>query len=261
MRMRLIVATALVITAFGLPTMAQDQRAITEQQTVLNETILSSLEEEANRWRITTEEYQQYLEAIKGPRGRLSDPGITPIEVLGIEAKNSAERERFARLWVDMIRHDTAKTLAYTRSVHDAWLAIAPDRKLIDPMLLKKLKLRSAQYSGNNIDIMPSRLIVFTSMDCAPCNAAVGDLLDELESGRHLGLDFYLLGAAGDVERIQTWARERNIPLEKVEDRKITLNIERGELETLKESLGVTSDELPLVVRRQGDQYALIKPR
>lgn len=261
MRMRLIHATALVITAFALPTMAQDQRAITEQETVLNETIVGSLEEEADRWQITTEEYQQYLEAIKGPRGRLSDPGITPLEVLGIEAKNAAERERFARLWVDMIRHDTAKTLAYTRSVHDAWLAIAPDRKLIDPLLLKKLKLRSAQYSGKSIDIMPSRLIVFTLMDCAPCNAAVADLLDELESGRHLGLDFYLLGAAGDVERIQTWARERTIPLDQVEDRKITLNIERGELETLKESLGVTSDKLPLVVRRQGDQFALIEPR
>jgi integrating conjugative element protein (TIGR03759 family) len=151
-----------------------------------------------------------------------------------------------------MIRQDTAKSLAFTRSVHDAWLKIDPDRKLIDPMLLKRLKFRRAQYSEKSSDIIPSRLIVFTSMDCAPCDADIGGLLDELESGRHLGLDFYLLEAAGDVERIQTWARERNIPLGLVQDRTITLNIEKGELETIKDSLGITSDELPLVVRRQG---------
>ena len=96
-------------------------------------------------------------------------------------------------------------------------------------------------------------------MDCAPCDAVVGRLLRELNNQQHLGLDFYLLDAAGDVERIQTWAHERTIPLELVNDRTITLNIEKGELVTLREALGVTSETLPLLVRRQGDRYALVE--
>lgn len=249
-------AVAMMVPALG--TTAQAQTSLTEQQTTIGETKVVSVEEEARRWQLTPEEYNRHLLALEGPRGRLSDPDITPIEVLGIEAQTTGERERYARLWVEMIRRDTAKTLAFTRSVHDAWLDIAPDRALIDPILVQKLKLQNGR-SSTATAVVPSRLIVFISLACEGCDADMRRLLGELEEGRHLGLDIYVLETAGDDERIQAWALAQNIPVDLVNDQTITLNIDRGELQTLADSMGITPSDLPVVVRRQEQSYDLVK--
>lgn len=233
------------------------QSTISEKQTAVQETTVGTIEEEAQRWQLTTDEYSRYLEALEGPRGRLSDPSITPIEVLGIEATSTAERDHYARLWVEMIRRDTAKTLAFTRSVHAAWLDIAPNRSLIDPLLLKKLKLQRERTSVASEDVVPSRLIAFTRLDCEACDSDLRRLILGVEEGRHLGLDIFVVDAGDDADLVQAWAQEQSLPLERVQDQTITLNIDRGELLSLAESLGISSETLPMVIRRTEDGYAV----
>ena len=256
MHSRMMLFSAIFMFAAALAVAANSQEATTERSTQLGETTLESLEEEASRWQLTTEEYQRYLRSLEGPRGRLSDPTITPIEVLGIEAKSAAERSRYARMWVEMIRHDTAKTLAWTRGVHDAWLEIAPDRKLIDPMLLQKLKLRR-QSPSSSVDHEPSRHIMFTSLACASCNIEVARLLEDIGKGGLLGLDIFIVGDAPNDE-VQAWAKSQRLPIDWVQQGTVTLNRDQGELQTLKAAYDIETADFPIVMRRDGEGYELV---
>lgn len=80
-----------------------------------------SAAEFAARWGLSEDEYHRYETAMAGLRGRVSDPSITPIEVLGIEARTDADRRKYAEAWVRMIEADTAKVLEFSNAVNDAW--------------------------------------------------------------------------------------------------------------------------------------------
>lgn len=248
-------ALALMLAISPAPATAQE--ATKEQTTELTETTINPVDEEARRWNLTREEYDRYLEALEGPRGRLSDPGITPIEVLGIEATSRAERERYARMWVEMIRADTAKVLSFSRTVHDAWRAVAPDRKLIDPILVTRLKLQRGALPTLTGHGQPSRMLMFLETECVACEITAGDLVNQVVSGQATGVDFYFLDPAGDVASVQAWAHAQGIPLDLVRQGTVTLNFDQGEFQRFKAPLAL-SDDLPVVLRREGGRYEIV---
>ncbi len=248
------VAAALILAISVVQVSAEE--APREQRTSFTETTLHPVNDEARRWKLTREEYTRYLEALEGPRGRLSDPGITPIEVLGIEATSRAERARYARMWVDMIRADTAKVLSFSRSVHDAWREVAPDRTLIDPILVARLKLQRGAITGLADPVEPSRLLMFLKTSCVACEAIAKQLVRQVVSGQTSGVDFYFLDPAGDVGRVQNWAHVQDLPLDLVRQGAVTLNFDQGEFQRFKGPLAL-ADELPVVLKREGERYEI----
>lgn len=252
---KLNAAFALILAILCVEASAQD--ATREHMTELTETTLHSVDEAARRWNLTREEYNRYLEALEGPRGRLSDPGITPIEVLGIEATSHTERARYAWMWVEIIRADTAKVLSFSRSVHDAWRAAAPDQKLIDPILVAKLKLQRGATTVATSEAEPSRMLMFLETTCAACTDMAGRLVDKVVSGQASGVDFYFMDSAGDVGRVQNWAHAQGIPLDLVRQGFVTLNFDQGEFQRLQAPLAL-SGALPVVVKREGERYEIV---
>ena len=252
---KLTKALALMLAVSAVQATAE--QAVTEQTTTLTETTINPVDEEARRWNLTSGEYTRYLEAMEGPRGRLSDPGITPIEVLGIEATSRAERERYARMWVEMIQADTAKVLLFSRTVHDAWRAVAPDRKLIDPILVAKLKLQRGALPELTGHAEPSRMLMFLETGCRPCDIIAGTLVGQVVSGQAERVDFYFLDTPGDVASVQGWAHAQGIPLDLVRQGAITLNFDQGEFQQLKGPLAL-SDDLPVVLKREGERYEVV---
>lgn len=241
--------------------------SITATETDLAVTETRSVEAEATRWGLTIEEYRRYQHAMEGLRGRLSVPNITPIEVLGIEAKTSAERDRYAEMWVEMIRADTTKTLAFTRAVHDAWQRLYPDESLIDRRYINETRARHGSKWGpipleGPSETIGGRLLVFTEIACAICNADVLDLIRQVEAGTHAGLDIYVMDVAiGDAVAIQHWAEALPIPTHLVQHGTLTLNFDAGALQTLTDSMQFTPASLPIVMRRRGQSYDLVSWR
>ncbi len=252
---KLKAAFALILAISSAPASAQD--ATREQTTALTETVIHPVDEAARRWNLSREEYNRYLEALEGPRGRLSDPGITPIEVLGIEATSHSERARYARMWVEMIRADTAKVLSFSRSVHDAWRTAAPDRKLIDPILVTRLKLQRGALTASVSQGQPSRMLMFLETACEACTDMAGRLVGQVVSGQASGVDFYFLDSAGDVGHVQNWAHAKGIPLDLVRQGVVTLNFDQGEFQRLQAPLAL-SDDLPVVLRQEGERYEIV---
>ncbi|MGB5830583.1 MAG: TIGR03759 family integrating conjugative element protein, partial [Thiohalocapsa sp.] len=83
-------------------------------QTTQNMTPLSPLESQrADTWQISESEWRRYQSLMEGVRGSISPANLSPIEVLGIHARDEAERRRYAERWAQMMRDDADRILAF----------------------------------------------------------------------------------------------------------------------------------------------------
>ena len=262
---------ALSILAFAVSqsvSAQQTERQQTPPAYTANQSIapVDLLRVESARWQLSEEEYSRYLELMKGPRGSFSVPGITPVEVLGIHAKTPAERAKYAALWVDLYKADTARVLEFQNTVHSVWLAKYPDEPLINRPKVNQLRAASGSKFGSlNVNgeqqplmSLSGRTMFFTTLDCDRCDYQLDTALHLVESGEIGGLDIYLGGVASDDdEAIQKWARDRRLPINKLADRSITLNYDVGVLSTVASKVG-RSPAVPLAVQRRGEAYELV---
>ena len=65
-------------------------------------------------------EWQRYRQLMQGIRGSISPETISPIEVLGIHARDEAERQRYADAWASAMHEDVDRILAFQRAYDEA---------------------------------------------------------------------------------------------------------------------------------------------
>jgi len=225
------------------PGISQITRSAVEQTAVI-ETPLSPAESaRARLWGLTETEWHRYRTLMQGIRGSISPSTLSPIEVLGIHARDEAERRRYAEAWARAMREDVARVLAFQRAYDEASRRLYPGQLLIDPARVPKPESKTS-------DLQPGdRLLVFTRTDCAGCDALLGRLLRRLD--QIAGIDLYLVGLKpGDEPAVRDWAIEHDIRPDWVSGRRVTLNFDGGTLDRL----GQGAADLPLVMRRRGDE-------
>ncbi|EBG5295282.1 TIGR03759 family integrating conjugative element protein [Salmonella enterica subsp. enterica] len=195
---------------------ADEQERKLEQQIEDSESIETKLErlqtrrtarELAQEWGLTTEEWQRYETLKKGRRGVLS-PGLDPLTMLGIEARNDEERRHFAELTVKQEFQRVEAELAFQREVNSAWTRVYPG-------VLPVQDLRS--------EVSNARQALFVKDNCPACERKLAQLMKSNQP-----LDIYLVGSGGKDEAVRNWAKKHNIPAEKVKSRQVTLNHDSG---------------------------------
>ncbi|EIE3222500.1 TIGR03759 family integrating conjugative element protein [Salmonella enterica subsp. enterica serovar Typhimurium] len=168
-------------------------------------------QQQAQQWGLSDKDWAQYQNLMKGERGIMS-PGLDPLTALGVESDSSAERRRLAELWV---RHEYAraeKELAFQREINAAWLRLYPETLAVN---------LGSNAAGIAHDTQ-GRLALFVKDNCSRCDARLAAVLAD-----NRPVDIYLVGGESD-DGLRAWAVKRNIPVEKVRSRLITLNHDRG---------------------------------
>ncbi len=214
----------------------------TTSVTVLERTPLTEHERaRAGLWGLSAEEWQRYRTLMEGIRGSISPGTISPIEVLGIHARDETERRKYAEQWAVMMREDAGRILAFQQAYDDAGRRLYPHETLIDVARLPE------QTDGGEGLRRTDRVLLFARPDCAACDALLARVLARLD--RLDGVDVFLTGIpAGDEGAIRNWAIERGIRPEWVTARRVTLNFEGGALARVAPG----RDELPVLMRRRG---------
>ncbi|EGJ4574908.1 TIGR03759 family integrating conjugative element protein [Escherichia coli] len=175
-----------------------------------------SLQYEAQEWGLSAEEYARFEALMKGRRG-IQSPGLDPLTTLGIEARSDEERRRLAEKWVQQEFARAEKELAFQREVDAAW------KRLYGQILPVSLGTAGAT-AGMVQGTAPRRQALFVQAEnCRACDARLATLL----AGKQ-PFDIYVLGTQGDDNRLRAWARQKNIPAERVRKREITLNHDGG---------------------------------
>lgn len=210
-------------------------------------TVLDASEQDrARQWGLSDGEWMRYRALLRGLRGSVSTPAISPLEVLGIHARDEAERRDYAERWARAMHEDTDRILAFQRAYWQAFQRLYPREPLLDPALLAMLRPPTASAPAPNAD----RIGVFAPLDCPSCAPLIPKLLARAQVGT--GIDFYLVGAPAGAEgdrAIRAWAQRHAIPRAAVQTRQITLNHDDG----LARRWGQTVTTAPVLVRRHPD--------
>ncbi len=197
-------------------------------------------------WGLSETEWRRYKSLMQGIRGSISPPTISPIEVLGIHARNDDERRRYAERWASVMREDVERILAFQHAYDAAGKRLYPNDQIIDVSRLPGRKENDRDLQAED------RVLLFTRPDCATCDALLNTLLKQID--KVAGIDLYITGfEPGDDPAIRRWAVEHGIKADWVHNRRVTLNHEAGVFERLTHGKA----EIPyLMRRREGDLSA-----
>jgi len=207
----------------------------------------------AAQWGLNDTEWQRYQSLMLGVRGSVSPATLSPIEVLGIHARSTEERQRYAEQWAVMMREDAERILAFQWAYDDAQRRLFPSGLLIDPSVVNAIK--SDQGLAEKLAWQPAdRVLFFTDTQCPTCDAVLERLVSQLK--QFSGIDLYLIDmSAGDESQIREWAASKNIDPQWVDEHKVTLNIDAGARDKVTAHTGQQGQDLPLLVLRRGDLF------
>lgn len=174
--------------------------------------ILSSSSSSSLNQSLSILESQRVTELENGLRG-IQSPNLDPISILGIEARNDAERRHYAELWVKQEYERTEKELKFQREVDAAWKRLMPNM----------LPVNMGNAAGIAHD-SGGRLALFVrEADCQRCDARLSAVLADKRP-----VDIYLVDSEGSDKKLRNWAQQHRIPAEQVRERRITLNHDAG---------------------------------
>ena len=202
----------------------------------------------ARLWDLSETQWQRYQQLMQGIRGSISPSTISPIEVLGIHARDEAERQRYAEVWARAMREDVGRILAFQHAYDAAGKRLYPHEPLID---IDRLPEKTAKTSALQFT---DRLLFFARPECPACDMLVGKLLQRIDEIS--GIDIYLMDLTpGDDVSVRDWASDHQIDPEWVRSRRITLNYDGGALDSLTDGQG----EAPYILRRRGADVSQLR--
>jgi len=232
-----------LVAGLALSTLPCSANAETPANQDSHETVSSVQEAQqanlATEWGLNTQEWSRYQTLMKGPRGIYS-PGLDPLTALGVEARSTDERRRYAELQVHAERQRVEKELAYQNAYDQAFKRLYPDEKIIQ-LTQPTSPLTSREPTPKRDD----RLTVFVQDNCKSCIARVKELQKQ-----NRAFDLYFVDSQGDDERIRRWAIQAGVEPGNVRSRHITLNHDDGRWV----GLGI-GGKLPAVVREVNGQW------
>ena len=198
-------------------------------------------------WALSEAEWRRYQSLLLGIRGSVSPANLSPIEVLGIHARDEVERRRYAEIWARAMFEDAERILAFQRAYDAA-------ARRLDPalLLINNSDLRRAPTGGGELGA-EDRILFFTRLDCPACDAVLATVLRRLDEID--GLDVYVTEvSAADDGAIRQWAASRAIQPDWVRAGRVSLNYENGVLMRIGSSAG----EIPALYVRRGDDIRAI---
>jgi len=167
----------------------------------------------ARLWDLSEAEWQRYKQLMQGIRGSISPSTISPIEVLGIHARDETERQRYAEVWARAMREDVDRILAFQRAYDVAGKRLYPNELLIDIDRLPRKTEETSAFQSTD------RLLIFVRPKCPVCDVLMNKLLKRINEVS--GIDIYLTDIApGDDAAVRDWASTHRIDTKWVRSRR-----------------------------------------
>ena len=243
----MILVPALPVPAQSLST--TEGEVSREVNSELTDTPLTTADLERSRaWGLTEVEWLRYQGLLLGIRGSVSPANLSPIEVLGIHARDDAERRRYAELWAQAMFEDAERILAFQRAYDAAVRRLHPSLLIIDNQGRDRAPARSPGLKRED------RVLFFTRLNCPACDAVLGRLLERLDGIG--GVDVYITDVpSSDDTAIRQWASNRAIRPDWVRSGRVSLNHDKGILRRV----GGSTGDIPALFVRRGDDIRTLE--
>lgn len=204
---------------------------------------------EAKVWNITLEEERRYIFLMQN-RSAIYYRGLrqTPLDILGINARDEAERNHFAELAAAQEAQKVAKNIAWNNAFHKAYnelFANVPVVSDFDPSPY-------SPYAHQPVHLNPGEsLYLFIKQDEA-VRTVLLTLFDAIENTPNTQLHIMLLDC--DDAEIQLWANKNQIPDHLVNNGLLTLNHGEQNYQALK----TTKKTTPLLLLSKNGESSIV---
>jgi integrating conjugative element protein (TIGR03759 family) len=258
----------ILLSSISSAAIADTNEAITNvSQTLGTETPISrtiELQTLARRWRLDQEEYQRYLDLMRGPLGKWNQD-LDPLLALGMFAESPQEEQRYAELYAQQEFDLTGRTLQFQQAYRAAFERLFPNEATLDHRLLapyfahqqQKLAMKDAKRLAQKRFVDGDHLLLFVPPNCRECLPVINRLIGLLSSTQQSGVDVYVRDAEDD-ESVRAWANAHTIKTTWLNGRHLTLNRDEGLLQRLKsQSTVLPADTMPIFLKRNGRFFQL----
>ena len=214
----------------------------------------SQTSKEANlakkQWHIDDVEWGRYKELMRGIRGSLSADNISPIEVLGIHARDPQERKKYALKWAQLMREDTERVLKFQFAYDDAANALAGSQQMINMALLNERRKKVAKPPTENLKPGDRVLLFVKYNNCPMCESKLRNVLAQIKDVKNVQLDIYFIDTTKgkDDKKLRDWSKRNGIDRQSLYKKKITLNHDK---KLINKYFGFTTDVPITAILRQ----------
>ena len=184
-------------------------------------------------WGLSEEEWTRYEQIIKDSPWAIWKHEATPLALLAHYSKSESDKRRYARRQAELDQWREGVTFAWQQLYNQ-------EREQVNDAYVKSIQHHIAHKALTNLN-EKDQVIVFIHLEQCE-ESCLAESRKVLDSGATAHLYFF-----GDANRetITHWAKKMEIPVQRVQERKVTLNTHKGEghrygvnSATLKESNG-----------------------
>ncbi|KTD04445.1 bile acid beta-glucosidase [Legionella geestiana] len=194
---------------------------------------------EAKVWELTPDEEKRYVLLMQN-RSKFYYQGLrqTPLDILGLNARNEAERNHFAELAAKQEAQKVAKNIAWNNAFYKAYNKLFANVPVVgdfDPSPF-------SPYNHKPVQLTPGDTLYFFIKPEDTVTTILLVLIDAIESTPDTHLHVMLLDS--EDLAIQLWANKLQIPQHLVNNARVTLN--HGDLNY--QALKVNKKSTPLLL-------------
>jgi integrating conjugative element protein (TIGR03759 family) len=175
-------------------------------------------------WGLTKNDEKRYVMLMQNRSGLYwKGAQLSPVEILGINARNPQERRRLALLYAKQLQEKIAKELAWQFLASRAKAKVNKGLPLIKPFNVRQFNPYNYQAIGLRSG---DQLFLLTRINLN-VQRVVSTLLAGIQSQKNITLNNYFVGNPSSKE-IQNWAKNQSIPVTLVKKGEITINTNEG---------------------------------
>lgn len=193
-------------------------------QNIKNSKLTQDERHQALVWGLNKNDEKRYVLLMRNRSGLYwKEATLSPVEVLGINARSPAERKRFALLYAKQLQEKMAKELAWQSAASQAKRDVNKGLPLIRPFNVSKF----SPYNYHAVSLNPGdKLFLLTRLNLN-VRRVVSTLLADIQPQKNITLNIYFTGSP-DSKGIQDWANNQSIPVKLVKKGEITINTNEG---------------------------------
>ncbi len=207
--------------------LSQNQDDVYSDQNIDDVKLTPEQKHEAVVWGLTQNEEKRYLLLMQNRSGNYwSQHQLTPVEILGINARDPKERAHFADLYAAQLQQRVGKELAWMVSATKAKKSLNKGTPVVQSFDVKPY---SPYYQGNSLQAGDS-LFLFTTIN-TESHHVTSTLLNQLEK-TNFTVNIYFVDKPSN-KAVQAWASSQNIPYNLVQKGTITLNTNAGHFDEI----------------------------
>ena len=226
---------------------------ITEDQNIQSIKLTDAQKHQALVWGLSKKQEQRYVLLMQNRSGvYFKNTQLTPIEILGINARDDAERSQYAMLDAKQEFEKNAKILAFNAAYHKA--ATVLKEKLNLPIVYKFNYAKYSPYNYKPVQLQKNdKIMLFVKKD-ENVKSVVAYLMVEIERNSSLQMNIYFIDSDITKDEITKWAQRQDIPPEMVKNKFITLNFNHGQYA----AVNIKTKKTPLLILARNGHSRII---